>query len=569
MTAPNQSPGELDAERIAQSPVNVLLVDDDSNNLLALETVLESGNYTLIRAQTSDEALLALMHQEFAAIVLDVQMPGLSGFDLARLIKQRKRTQHIPIIFLTAHYREDEHAVLGYDAGAVDYLTKPIHSAVLKSKVGVFVDLFRKTRALAEMNRTMEAADEALRKANAELEARNAALEREAEERQRRIQAESAQAEAEEANAAKDRFLAMLSHELRTPLSPIIHGIALLEEAEFPPAVRDTLTTIRRNVRLEARLIDDLLDLARIRNGKLRLDLQTVDAHEVLRHAIEICRPDLDDHQLQLGVHLEAGHPHVQGDPARLQQVFWNLLANAIKFTPAGGLITVRTWLPRETGRLCIEVSDTGTGIIPEKIARIFDAFEQGSRNSSAGLGLGLAICRAVVESHGGWIEAESAGPGCGSKFTVHLPVVIPAAARGVPSEPPAPRQQGLKVLVVEDHRDTLDTLERLLVRYGYLVRTAASVAQALEVAASYEFDLLVSDIGLPDGRGTELLATLRTMRGGPLPAIAMSGFGMDEDLAQSREAGFSEHLTKPVEFDSLQRAIARLAAEFSSQSPA
>jgi signal transduction histidine kinase len=536
----------------------VLVVDDDSKNLLALESVLDTSSYRLIKAQTGADALLALMTGDFAAIVLDVQMPDMSGIELAKMIKGRRRTHHIPIIFLTAHYREDEHAVLGYDVGAVDYLTKPINPTVLRSKVNVFVDLFKKTRALAEMNRTAQAAEEALRVANMELAARNEALEREAEERERRIRAESAQAEAEEANAAKDRFLAMLSHELRTPLSPIIHAVTLLEEGDCAPATREYIETIRRNVRLEARLIDDLLDLARIRNGKLRLDLQSVDIHEVLRHAVEICRPDVEVNRLRVEEKLEAPVVHVRGDPARLQQVFWNLLANAAKFSLSGGVIGVRT--SAVDGRISIEIEDRGVGIAPEKLERIFDAFEQGARRAQAGLGLGLAICKALVEMHGGRIAAHSAGLNQGARFVIDLPCVSPTAEPAPTPIPQLSPREGLRLLVVEDHHDTLDTLKRLLTRRGYAVQTASTIAEALEVARGYEFDVLISDIGLPDGRGTDLLERIEVQRGSCPPAIAMSGFGMEDDLERSRKAGFSEHLTKPVEFSALHQAIARLA---------
>ena len=551
----------------AAAPPTVLVVDDDSKNLLALESVLDGASYRLIKAQTGGEALLALMDGDFAAIVLDVQMPDMSGIELARMIKERKRTQHIPIIFLTAHFREDEHAVLGYNAGAVDYLTKPINPAVLRSKVNVFVDLFRKTRALAEMNRTAKIAEEALRIANMELAAHNEALLREAEERERRIRAESAQAEAEEANAAKDRFLAMLSHELRTPLSPIVHAVTLLEDGECPPAMRECLATIRRNVRLEARLIDDLLDLARIRNGKLRLEIQPVDVHEVLRHALEICRPEMATRRLRVEEKLDATSTHVHGDAARLQQVFWNLLTNAAKFSPEDSAVEVRTF--SENGRVAVEVTDRGVGIAPEKLARIFDAFEQGARQPQAGLGLGLAICKALVEMHGGEIAAHSEGIDRGARFVIHLPCVSPAGeTSATPQQQLSPRD-GLRLLVVEDHHDTLETLERLLARRGYVVRTAASIAQALEVAREHEFDVLVSDIGLPDGRGTDLIERLEELRGERPPAIAMSGFGMEDDLERSRGAGFSEHLTKPVEFSALHQAIARLANKAEIKIPA
>jgi signal transduction histidine kinase len=531
-----------------QTPAAVLLVDDDPRNLLALESVLENRDYTLVKARTGDEALLALMNRDIAAVVLDVQMPDLSGIELASLIKQRKRTQNIPIIFLTAHYREDEHAMLGYDVGAVDYLTKPINPAVLRSKINVFVELFRKTRALAT--------------ANAQLEAQNIALQREAEERSRRIRAEAAQAEAEAANAAKDRFLAILSHELRTPLTPIIYAAALIESYDECPAhVREAVAAIRRNVRLEARLIDDLLDLSRIRSGKLTLQLQTVDAHEVLRDAVKICLGDTARKKVRLIEQLEAENTRINADSARLQQIFWNLLTNAAKFTPEGGTITVRTANPPGTGSLVVEVSDTGIGIEPQQLDRIFEAFEQAESNSSTGMGLGLAICKALVTLHGGTIKAHSNGSGRGASFVVRLPCPKRESAER-PSSPPKPaRLETLRVLIVEDHQDTADTLRQLLASEGCEVRTAASIAQALEVAEDYEFDILVSDIGLPDGRGTELLDKLQALAGRLIPAIAMSGFGMEDDIERSRLAGFAEHLTKPVEFPMLQQAITRLAA--------
>jgi len=681
----------------ADAPISILLVDDDPKNLLALESILDTPEHRLVKVQTADDALLALMQEDYAAIVLDVQMPDLNGIELAKLIKQRKRTQHIPILFLTAHYRENEHAVLGYDAGAVDYLTKPVHPAVLRSKVSVFVDLFRKTRALADMNRTMEAeiierktaeerfrvvveaapsamtvfgsdgsivlvnsqaeqlfgftreellrksirdllslenlpeipqeaeqvtselaewaskeageivvhrrdgskvpaelsftpirstegtrllasvvditerkrAEEALRTANAELEAKNVALERQAEERLRRIRAEAARADAEAANAAKDRFLAMLSHELRTPLSPVLHAVTLLDEhAEASPSLRETLQIIRRNVQLEARLIDDLLDLARIRNGKLQLQLQQADAHELLRHALEICQPEMTAGRLRVETRLKARHTILQADPARLQQIFWNLISNAVKFTPEGGTITITTSDDEPAHTLRVEVSDTGVGIESSKLARIFDAFEQASQQAPAGLGLGLAICKALAEFHGGAISAKSGGLGQGSTFIVTVPALegtrvdVQTDRPATSSGPPMP----LRLLVVEDHHDTAMTLLRLLKRRGYEVQSAESYNGALAAAKGYNFDVLVTDIGLPDGNGIDLFKELRAkLDGVEIKGIALSGFGMDDDIARSQAAGFSEHLTKPVDFALLQRSLTRLASEMTA----
>jgi signal transduction histidine kinase len=559
------------------APVAILLVDDDANNLVALQSILDSPDYRLVKAQSSDEALVALMNGEYAAIVLDVQMPDLSGIELARLIKQRRRTQNIPILFLTAHYRESEHAVLAYDAGAVDYLTKPVHPAVLRSKVGVFVDLFRKTRALAGMNDALEAeiverkrAEEALRGANAELEAKNVALERQTAERLLRLKAEAAQAEAEAANAAKDRFLAMLSHELRTPLSPVFHAVTLLEErGDNTPELRESLDLIRRNVQLEARLIDDLLDLARIRNGKLKLQLEPTDAHEVLRHALEICEPNIAEKKLSLDVCIDAAATYLQADPARLQQIFWNLISNAVKFTPEGGAIAIST-SDAADGTLRIDITDTGSGIEREKLGQVFDAFEQASPRGSAGLGLGLAICKALAEFHGGTISVRSAGIGHGATFSVHLPVTSIApmkhADRGLKSA--SPEAVPLRLLVVEDHHDTAATLCRLLVRRGYVVEAAHDCAMAVEKAKTFPFDVLVTDIGLPDGNGVDLFQRLKSLPGrADLPGIALSGFGMDEDLARSQAAGFAEHLTKPVDFATLDRCLTRIGRGMSPTS--
>ncbi|HVJ58107.1 MAG TPA: response regulator [Terrimicrobiaceae bacterium] len=527
------------------SPPTVLIVDDDPRNLFALESVLEGGNYAIAKAQSGREALLALMSQEFAAIVLDVQMPELSGIEIARLIKQRRRTQHIPIIFLTAHYLEEEHAVLAYDVGAVDYLTKPINPLVLRSKVNVFVDLFRKTRALATLN--------------AKLEAQNEILEREAEERMRRIQAEAAMAEAEAANEAKDRFLAMLSHELRTPLTPILYAVSLLERDQTCPAnIREALTTIRRNVGVEVRLIDDLLDLARIRSGKLTLQIESVDAHDILREAITICIGNVERRAARIVQAFRATNVRLEADPARVRQIFWNLLSNAVKFTPPEGTIYVRTKDFKD--ELQVEVTDTGPGIEPAKLDSVFDAFEQVLPESSAGLGLGLAICRALVELHGGSIKAESLGPGTGASFIVRLPIRSGGEMPRLAGITTAPGLGTIRVLVVDDHQDTTESLRLLLNREGHEVCVAGSVAQALELAETFEFDVLISDIGLPDGSGTHLLESLNRRKRRLMRAIAMSGFGMEQDRERSLTAGFAEHLTKPVEFADLQRAITKVA---------
>lgn len=376
-----------------------------------------------------------------------------------------------------------------------------------------------------------------------------------------------------DANTAKDEFLAQLSHELRNPLSPVITMVAELEAmAEAFPAAREPLEIIRRNVELEARLIDDLLDVTRISSGKLQLSRETIDVHHTVRLALEICQHEIDAKNLTVRLELGAVRHWTHADPARLQQIFWNLIKNGVKFTPDGREITIRSGnVPGAgaVGDVRVEVIDQGIGIDPRNLRRIFNAFDQGQSSITrrfGGLGLGLAISKAMIDAHGGSLEAESAGIGTGAKFTVRIEACeAPAAPEPAPARPlPAAAARagaeaapGSRVLLVDDHLDTCRGMQRLLKRRGYRVETAHTVAQALTCARQGEFDLLISDIGLPDGTGFELMGELRR-RGGP-PGIALSGFGMESDIGKSRDAGFSEHLIKPVDIERLEAAMRKL----------
>ena len=389
-----------------------------------------------------------------------------------------------------------------------------------------------------------------------------------------------ARAEAERANKAKDEFLAVLSHELRTPLTPVLLTTTLLEGAPgLPPELRDDLLTIRRNVELEARLIDDLLDLTRIARGKLQLDLQTTDLHSLIRSAADICH---QGDELRLTLELQATRHHVRGDPARLQQVFWNLLSNAHKFTPTGGSITVRSRSTAPDERIRVEVIDTGVGIDPRALPRIFAAFEQGHEvgRRFGGLGLGLAITKALVDAQGGRITAHSDGPGRGATFVVELPTVrapTPAPLGGTPAQPAndlndsaanararasasaatPTSTRALRILVVEDHEPTRCVMTKLLADLGHLPVSAGGIESALRAVESNPIDLVISDLGLPDGTGHELMRAIR--RRFDIRGIALSGYGMEEDLRRSEEAGFAEHLIKPVDLGRLEAAIRRV----------
>jgi signal transduction histidine kinase len=370
------------------------------------------------------------------------------------------------------------------------------------------------------------------------------------------------------ANAAKDQFLALLSHELRNPLSPVIAMVAALETHVADSAeVRQALDVIRRNVELEARLIDDLLDITRIAKGKLKLSLEPTSVNSVLQRALEICREEIAQKSIEIELYLNAPDHFVQGDPARLQQVFWNLIKNSVKFTDEGGRITLATSNP-QPGQIEIDVSDTGIGIESDKLPRIFNAFEQGQSSITrkfGGLGLGLAISKAMVLAHGGTISASSPGQNRGTKFTVRLGTIAEPAALDGESPPNgaqpvlAPTAAGarpIRLLVVDDHEDTCTGLKMILEKRGYDITVAYTADQATEKARREKFDLLISDIGLPDRSGYELM---QEMRGRGVPGIALSGFGMETDINRARAAGFSEHLTKPINFERLEEVIQQL----------
>ncbi len=380
----------------------------------------------------------------------------------------------------------------------------------------------------------------------------------------------AARIEAEAANKAKDRFLAMLGHELRTPLTPVLASVEILEQQlDAQAAARSAVTIIRRNVEFEARLIDDILDLSAIRKGKIALHLETVDAHNVLQNALTIFEPDIERKQFEVQYALEASDHFVRADPSRLMQVFWNLIKNAIKFTPIGGRLAFSS--RNEEAKLLIEVCDNGVGMDAELLSRIFDSFEQGARqveDGYGGLGLGLTISKAIAEAHNSELVASSAGHDQGATFTLKMDTAPrPLARQGefalsettdVTSN--IDNKEPLRILLVDDHKDTVITLKLLLTRLGYAVVSAESMSEALRAADNKRFDLLVSDIGLPDGSGLDLMKQIRERQ--QIDGIALSGFGMEEDLRKSREAGFLEHLIKPVNLDRLQAAIRRFEAQ-------
>ncbi len=654
---------------------NILLVDDRPENLLALEATLDSLGQNLVKAHSGLEALRCLLHQDFAVILLDVQMPDIDGFETAALIRQRERSRHTPIIFLTAFSPSDKLLFKGYSLGAVDYLAKPLDPEILISKVVVFVELFRKTAEVKSqatrlisvnnelqqseqrlqdfldnasdliqivspegsflyVNRTWQdvlgyrddqlnalscldlvppdhRADwvEALHSAqqdrknhrletvflteagqaiavegslNCQFEAgKPKAIRCIFHDITERKQAETARAQmfleqvarqqAETANRMKDEFLAMVSHELRTPLNSMLGWSQLLKARRLDEATQvRALDAIERNARLQAQLIEDLLDISRIVSGKLHLNIQPVDLAAVIEAALDAVRASAEAKAITIEVDLETVEGPVRGDVNRLQQVIWNLLSNAVKFTPREGKVSIH--LQERAAHAELIVTDTGQGIRAEFLPHIFERFQQADSTSTrqhGGLGLGLSIVHHLLKLHGGSIEASSPGEGQGSTFKVQLPIrtvylqpddqsLIPALLTPLPVEAES-RCDGLRVLVVDDEPDTREFIATVLRHSGATVTAVASAREALTVIDQAE--VLVSDIGMPGEDGYALIRKVRSL-GKSIPAVALTAYARSEDRTQALLAGFQMHVPKPVEPTELVAVVATLAEQ-------
>lgn len=727
----------------ADERINILMVDDSATNLLALEAILQAPDRNLVSASSGDDALRYLLNNDVAVILLDVFMPGIDGLDTAELIRARDKSRDIPIIFLTADSTGGRHLSRGYSLGAVDYIVKPIEPDILRSKVAVFVELFKKTREiqrqarllheknlelenanLARLNMLIELGQELAvehdpwrvlenfcRSARQIVEAQEAAVgvfdadcdnlrfffrcvsgenigynsgipevarralellvnerrslrlneadelmagdeessdsvrsflgapilsssgvcgwiyllnkldaedfteaderlaatlatqvaiayqsamlysdaQRHASELQQEIterkQAEqeraqllvreqAARAEAEQANRAKDEFLATLSHELRTPLSAILGWSHLVRTGKLDELqMTRAFETIERNARSQSQLIDDLLDVSRIITGKLQIELRPVNLSSVIDAALDAVRPAFEAKDIQFEPVMASKTCLVPGDPNRLQQIFWNLFSNAVKFTPPGG--RVRVEVERAQLQVRISVSDSGIGITPDFLPYIFDRFRQADGSTTrvhGGLGLGLAIVKHLVQLHQGTVDVESEGANHGATFTVSLPLASVATVGDLVEATVWEREgnglpagfsevlDGLRILVVDDELDSRELITAILTRCGSEVRCSESAAEAIQACRDWKPDLLVSDIGMPQEDGYSLIQKLRKMRSKwarQIPAVALTAYATVEDRARALEAGFQVHLAKPIEPEALVRSIA------------
>ncbi|WP_035991025.1 response regulator [Leptolyngbya sp. KIOST-1] len=695
------------------SPVNILLVDDQPENLVALEAILGELEANLVKSTSGEEALRCLLQEDFAVILLDVQMPQMDGFEVATLIRRRPRSQDTPIIFLTAFSSSEQFMFKGYALGAVDYLIKPIAPNILLSKVAIFIELFKKTEALRQKTATLEQQTTQLEAINTELQvseerfrllstcsplgvfvtdpeghciytnprfqaicrgvptaagpswldsvhpcdldgARSswAAYLQEGQEYAQefrlrsegeparwasiraarmvseqktflgyvgtvediteRKQAEAANAqimreqvarqEAETANRMKDDFIAVLSHELRTPLNSILGWANLLQAGKLDPQkVEFAIDTIERNALVQKQLIEDILDVSQIVRGKLQLHRQPLDLVTVAETALETVRPAATAKAIALTTNFhDYNRLEVVGDALRLQQVIWNLLTNAVKFTPEQGRVDVHLSVVAElpqgqlpTGSCALSgapapayaqlrVTDTGLGIDANFLPHIFDRFRQADSSitrSQGGLGLGLAIVHHLVEQHQGCVWAESDGLNQGAAFTVALPLtesLSPTAPPPAPAPagevPPQQALSGMPILIVEDDGDTRDFLAFLLESQGAEVTATASGEEALRLIGTLQPAVLLCDISMPDMDGYTLVEKVRSQLPEPqahTPAIAITAHARLSDQARALSTGFQHHLPKPIEAEALIHAILQVAGAGSEPSGA
>ena len=557
----------------------VLIADDKANNLYLLRVLLKGHGFQVDVAHNGREALEKALQSPPHLIISDLLMPEMDGYELIRRWKAHERLRSVPFVVYTATYTEPKDEELALQLGADAFIIKPTEPEPFMRQVREVLDRVRANSPMvatpsAEEGVTLKLYNEVL---VSKLEHKCKQLEQRVAELKSteemlhtaRVSAERAKVEAQKANQAKDHFLAVLSHELRTPLTPVLAAVQLLQRRPgLSTEVREPLEIIQRNAQLQARLIDDLLDLTRIAQGKLDLKRKPMNICTVIERAVEIARPDIDARRLHFGVALKDAPHRVNGDASRLQQVVWNLLTNAVKFTPEGGCVGLRC--ERQDEHVIIEVSDSGIGIEPQDADRIFDAFEQGGRAMTrqfGGLGLGLAIAKRLVEMHEGKISVYSEGRDRGARFRVQLPVSTEPLEATANRNAPASRGPSRRILLVEDNGDTAQMMKMLLAECGYVVETAADVRQALQAVESASFDLLLSDLGLPDGTGIDLMQELRR-RGNALKGIALSGYGQEEDLRRSKEAGFSAHLVKPADADALIETIAALVQPVGAHQP-
>jgi signal transduction histidine kinase len=511
----------------------VLLVDDREENLLALEGLLRGQGAELLKARSGREALELLLLHEVALAIIDVQMPEMDGFELAELMRGSERTREVPIVFVTAGLHDQARVFKGYESGAVDFLAKPLDAHILRSKVAVFLQLHRQKQLLAERVRELEAALVERRRAEDALR---------------------------QADRRKNEFLAMLSHELRNPLAPIRNSLFVLDRTSPGGSqAKRAQSIISRQVAHLTRLVDDLLDLTRISRNRIELQREQLDLQELVARTVDDQRSLFEQSGIRLQLERQGGPAPVSGDRTRLAQVVANLLQNAEKFTEPGGSTRVTVSSEPGEGVAMVTVADTGVGIEPEMLPRLFEPFAQADvtlDRSKGGLGLGLALVKSLVELHGGEVTARSGGRGRGAEFMVRLP--LDSSGRESPCADAVSAVGGSRrILVVEDNVDAAESLKEALELGGHVVDVAFSGPEGIDKARVFRPQVVLCDIGLPGLDGYQVARTLRAdpeLRGASL--VALSGYALPEDVDRAREAGFDRHMAKPPDLAALDALL-------------
>lgn len=560
-------------ENIAMSDdqVNILLVDDKPERLLSYEVALSRLGHNLVRAGSGTEALSLLMKMEFAAILLDVSMPDMDGFETASLIRGHPRFEETPIIFVTGVHITEIDQRKGYSMGAVDYVQIPVVPEILCGKVRALVQLYLQRAELSRLNRELATANaelaeaheklkaentrelqqlnQTLEKANSELVATNEHLTREVAERQR------AEKELNQASRRKDEYIAVLAHELRNPLSAIHNAVQVMQlEAATEEQLRWAQELLQRQVKHLTCLMDDLLDVSRISNGRIQLRREPLELSVVVTQATEAVAPQLNEHGHTLKIDLPEEILCVDGDAVRLTQVLGNLLTNASKYMDDGGEIHLS--LEQEEKWAVLRVKDQGVGIPQELLSSVFDLFVQAPtalNRAEGGLGIGLALVRALVELHGGKTAVTSDGPGCGAEFVVYLPLVTEKPREETAPAIPTPADAALRILLIDDNEDSANGLAICLESHGYEVHVCHTGASGIARAGKSTPDVILLDIGLPDIDGYEVATRLR--REDVLyrvPIVAMTGYGGEANKNKAKSAGFDHYLVKPVDYSRL-----------------
>ncbi|MGY3266252.1 MULTISPECIES: response regulator [unclassified Lysobacter] len=566
MAAPLTTTGN-DLQAPESAPATILLVDDQPGRLLSYRAILEPLGENLIEARSGEEALKRLMEHECALILLDVNMPGMDGFETASLIHQHPRYEKTPIIFVTAVNVSDLDRLRGYKLGAVDYVMVPVIPEIMRSKVSVLVELYRKRRELQSANenlaranedlrvekaRELEALNESLRTANVALAQRNIELQAQIAERER------AQARLLEHDRRKDQFLATLAHELRNPLASLANAVNIMKLGGRSGA--ELHDAMDRQLRLLVRLIDDLLDVARISQDKLVLRNVTTTIDTVLRAAVESISPVLQATGHNLELHVPAIEVPLDADPERLSQVFANLISNAAKYSDPTQ--PIRVDCERDGDDVLVHVTDRGIGLAPEQVDAIFEPFAQvdtSIERARGGLGIGLTLVRRLVEMHGGEVAATSSGLGLGSRFTVRLPIghdgeIVEPGLDAIPNASPR------RILVIDDNCDSADTLAMMLEMLGHETQRIYDPHAAEQAVSSFAPDVVFLDIGMPGISGYDVARKLRASAlGETVTLVAVTGWGQPEDRQRTAEAGFNHHLVKPPEIDAICRILGAL----------